>query len=238
MAVTGDVLRFTDVRREHSTGAGHVAALAGVTLRIARGELVAVVGPSGSGKSTFLAVAGTLDRATAGRVEVLGHDVSQLGDADLAGVRAHGIGFVFQQFHLDPHRDALGNVADGLLYTGMPRRRRRAAAAEALARVGLASRSGHHPRQLSGGERQRVAVARAVAGGPALLLADEPTGNLDSRSGEAVVESLLRLHDEGTTLVVVTHDTTLARSFARRVGFRDGLAVTDSGRPTGTGAAA
>ncbi|MEU4515710.1 ABC transporter ATP-binding protein [Nonomuraea wenchangensis] len=204
---------------------GGVRALRGVDLRVAAGELVAIVGPSGSGKSTMLHLIGTLDRPSAGTVRIAGHDVAGLDDAGLAELRARHIGFVFQSFHLSEHLSALGNVADGLLYAGVRRGERTRRAAEALRRVGLGHRLDHRPGQLSGGEKQRVAVARAIVGEPALLLADEPTGNLDSAAGAEVLAILRRLHGDGTTVAVITHDSEVAAAAPRRIRLRDGRIV-------------
>ncbi|WP_105972958.1 ABC transporter ATP-binding protein [Streptomyces geranii] len=201
---------------------GEVAALRGAGLVVERGELLAVVGPSGSGKSTLLNIMGTLDRPTAGTVRVDGHEVARLSDRELSALRARTIGFVFQQFHLAPGVTALDCVAEGLLYGGRSRAERRLLARRALVRVGLGHRLDHEPHQLSGGEKQRVAIARAVAGDPPLLLADEPTGALDSRSGAVVMRLLRDLHEAGTTVVVITHDRDIAASLPREVRVRDG----------------
>jgi putative ABC transport system ATP-binding protein len=203
-------------------GSPPVTALAGVNLDIDEGDFVAIVGASGSGKSTLLNVIGTLDQPTSGTVHFAGVEIGLLSDAELSALRSRRIGFVFQQFHLRQGVAALDNVADGLLYTGMPRRERREQARSALVRVGLGARLSHQPHQLSGGEQQRVAIARAVVGEPPLLLADEPTGNLDSRSGEGIVELLHALHGAGTTVVVITHDNDLADRLPRRVLISDG----------------
>lgn len=210
--------------------AGDVFALRNVSLDIARGELVAIVGPSGSGKSTMLNIIGTLDRASAGGVWIDGLDVAGLRDRDLSALRAHRIGFVFQHFHLSPGVSALDNVADGLLYTGAGLGERRARAEAALRQVGLGHRLQHRPHQMSGGEKQRTAIARALARRPLLLLADEPTGALDSASGEGVVQLLLGLHRAGTAIVVITHDRDLAARFDRQASMRDGELVDDRKR--------
>ena len=217
-------LRLDDVVKIYPGG---VRALSGVSVEIAAGEQAAVVGASGSGKTTMLTVLGTLERPTTGTVAVLGRDVARSSDASLAGLRAHRIGFVFQSFHLQDTLSALENVALGMLYAGVPGRQRRAAASAALERVGLSDRISHRPPMLSGGECQRVAIARAVVKRPTIILADEPTGNLDSRSGQQVIALLRALASEGATLVLITHDQQVAGSFGRQIHMQDGEIVAD-----------
>jgi putative ABC transport system ATP-binding protein len=225
--MTSSIVSLRNVTRSF---AGGVFALRDVSLDIGPGELMAIVGPSGSGKSTMLNIIGTLDHASAGDVEIDGLNVAGLRDSDLSALRAHRIGFVFQLFHLSPGVSALDNVADGLLYTGVGLRDRRERAEAALRQVGLGHRLAHRPHQMSGGEKQRTAIARALVRRPVLLLADEPTGSLDSTSGEGVLELLLELHREGTAVVVITHDRDLAVRFDRQASMHDGQLVGDTRR--------
>ena len=223
----GLALALDQVVKEYPGG---VHALRGVSLVVANTDQLAVLGPSGSGKTTMLTILGTLERASSGDVHVAGRDVAQASDSELAGLRAHEIGFVFQTFHLQDSMTALDNVANGMLYTGAPGRERREAATAALERVGLGHRLTHRPSQLSGGERQRVAIARALAKRPMIILADEPTGNLDSKSGGEVITLLHELASEGATLVLITHDPGIAATFPREVHMRDGEIVADERR--------
>jgi putative ABC transport system ATP-binding protein len=221
-------LELAAATKEHP-GSPPVMALRSVTLTIGEGEFAALVGPSGSGKTTLLAIAGTLERPTSGHVRIADTAVGQLPDRELAAVRAHRIGFVFQQFFLVPTLSALDNVASGLLYRGMSAAQRRRAAADALATVGLSHRAGHRPNELSGGEQQRTAIARALVGRPAVILADEPTGSLDTATGRDILALLTALNAAGSTIVVATHDPEIASALPRTVRLRDGAVESDSG---------
>ncbi len=231
-AVAAQVPAALEVRDVTKSYPGGVVALDDVSLRIARGDAVAIVGASGSGKSTLLHIMGTLDAPTRGQVLLNGRSTGELADRRLAALRSHHLGFVFQHFHLSERLNATDNVASGLLYNGVPRHRRRAMAQAALERVGLAARATNFPHQLSGGERQRVAIARAVAHGPLVILADEPTGALDSRTGSSVLELLLELNESGTTLVIITHDGGVAGRLPARVEIADGRILGAEGLRT------
>ena len=228
MTDDGPVLELDGVDKVYP-GEPVVRALSGVTFAVRPGELVAIVGPSGCGKSTLLHVMGTLDRPSAGRLRITGVDVAELPDAVLAALRARSIGFVFQQFYLAEYETVLENVGDGLLYAGVPAAERHARAQEALDRVGLSHRAGFRPPKLSGGERQRVAIARALVGRPAIVLADEPTGNLDSAASGAILDLLEELNGDGATIIVVTHNHEIAERLPRRVTLRDGQIEADTG---------
>jgi putative ABC transport system ATP-binding protein len=227
------VLDVDDVTKSYP-GEPSVQALRGVNLTVGQGELVGIVGPSGSGKTTLLQLMGTLDRPTSGRVRITGLDVATMADNEVAYLRATRIGFIFQQFFLAEHATVLDNVADGLLYAGIPLKHRRERALDALEMVGLAQRPHARPTQLSGGQRQRVAIARALVGQPAIVLADEPTGNLDQATGHAILALIDQLHQAGSTIVVITHDHAIAARMPRNVEILDGCIVADTGPTAGT----
>ncbi len=233
-ALRAPVLEVDDVTKSYS-GEPPVQALRGVSLAIGQGELVGIVGPSGSGKTTLMQLMGTLDRPTSGHVRITGLDVASMADDEVAHLRATRIGFVFQQFFLAEHSTVLDNVADGLLYAGIALKQRRRRALDTLDLVGLAERPHVRPTQLSGGQRQRVAIARALVGQPAIVLADEPTGNLDQVTGQSILALIDQLHQAGSTIVVITHDHVIAERMPRTVGILDGRIVADTGPAAGTG---
>jgi putative ABC transport system ATP-binding protein len=233
VVATAPVLELDAVTKTYGSDPP-IPALQGVSFSIRAGELAAIIGPSGSGKSTLLHLMGTLERPSSGRVSVTGLDAAEMSDRELAAVRATRIGFVFQQFFLAEHSTALENVADGLLYAGAAVGERRERAAESLTRVGLGDRLSARPTQLSGGERQRVAIARALVGRPAIVLADEPTGNLDSATGQSIMGLIDELNAEGATIVVITHEHEIAARFPRQISLLDGRIVSDGERREGS----
>ena len=223
----GALIRTEDLWRTYQMGAEEIHALRGVSFRIAPGEYVAVMGPSGSGKSTLMNIIGCLDTPTRGTYVLRGKLVSEMNDDELAGIRNHEIGFVFQTFNLLPRASALHNVELPLVYAGMPREERLEKARKALDMVDLGSRVHHKPNELSGGQRQRVAIARALVMGPSILLADEPTGNLDTATGEEIMALFERLHGEGNTIILVTHERDIAEHAHRTIFIRDGKIESD-----------
>ena len=223
-----DLIQFKDVHKTYDMGQAQVKALDGISIEIRRGDYVAVMGPSGSGKSTLMNLIGCLDSPTSGSYRLKGLEIGTLGDDELARIRNREIGFIFQTFNLLPRTDALQNVELPLIYSGITRRERHERARHALEAVGLADRMHHRPNEMSGGQRQRVAIARALVNNPSILLADEPTGNLDSRTGEEIMALVDKLHAEGNTLILVTHEDELARRAARVIRLRDGQIVSDT----------
>ena len=223
-----ELIALDDVRKVYEMGGDQVRALDGVTLRIETGAYLAIMGPSGSGKSTLMNLVGCLDTPSSGSYTLKGREISKMDDDELARIRNHEIGFVFQTFNLLPRSTALQNVELPLVYSGLTRRERRERAEGAMEAVGLTDQMHHRPNELSGGQRQRVAIARSLVNGPSLLLADEPTGNLDSKTGEEIMTLFERLHAEGNAVILVTHDPELAMHADRIVGLRDGRVITDS----------
>ena len=227
-AAMEDLIVLNDIEKVYEMGQAQVKALDGVSLEIHRGDYLAIMGPSGSGKSTLMNLIGCLDTPSAGSYRLKDREISALGDDELARIRNQEIGFIFQTFNLLPRADALQNVELPLIYSGIPRRERHERARRALEAVGLGDRMGHRPNEMSGGQRQRVAIARALVNDPSILLADEPTGNLDSKTGEEIMALIDRLHEQGNTIILVTHEDELARQAARVIRLRDGKIVSDS----------